>query len=604
MWQELKKRLIGMPLPNWEHKHQRLTKKIALAVFSSDAMSSVAYSTEEILLVLVLAGSGALFYSLPITVLIIGLLWILVLSYRQTIKAYPKGAGSYLVVKDNLGKTPSLVAAGSLLLDYVLTVAVSVAAGIAALTSAFPILFPHKVILGIIIIMIIMMINLKGVKESGLFFSVPTYAFIISYLAMIGVGIYKYLTGTLTPSIVQDQTMIISGLTLFLLLRAFSGGCTALTGVEAISDGVLAFKKPESVNARKTLVVMGVIMSVFVLGTAFLAYQLHLSPVSNRTLVSLIAESLFSKSIFFYIIQASTMLILFLAANTAFADFPRLCYFLARDRFLPKQFMQLGDRLVFSNGIILLALASASMIIIFSGSVHSLIPLYAVGVFTSFTLSQLGMIRHHLRLKEKHWVKYLIINSIGFVSTLIVLIIIIITKFTHGAWIVITAIILLILLFKAINRHYRFIDRELKGTNLSLEKHKHLMVILVPTLNKGVCRAIHYSKNLSSDLRAVHISISNREREKLVKDWNLLKPGINLEIIDSPYRKVVSPFMHYLDTLEKDNPGAYITVIIPEFVTKKFWHNLLHNQTAIALKTAIYLRKHTSYIPIQYHLNS
>ncbi|MFH0875357.1 MAG: APC family permease [archaeon] len=606
MLRKIKRFIIGEALPNWEYKHQRLSKKVALAVFSSDAMSSVAYSTEEVAIVLITAGAVAMSFSLPIALAILVLLWVLVFSYRQTVEAYPKGAGSYTVAMENLGITPGLAAASSLLIDYILTVSVSVAAGVAALTSAFPLLIPYKVVIGVGVVFIIMLINLKGVKESGLFFAFPTYIFILSYLAMIGVGFYRFFTGTLEPTIIQEHAPILTSISIFFILRAFSGGCTALTGVEAISNGVLAFKKPEADNAKKTLVWMGIIMTIMVFGITFLGYQLHVQPEHSRTFVSLIAENLFGRTFFYFVIQAATMFILFLAANTSFADFPRLCYFHARDNFMPRQFTQLGDRLVFSNGIMFLAICSSALIVLFKGGVHQLIPMYAVGVFTSFTLSQAGMIKRHITLKHKHWVHSVIINGIGFILTLIVLIIVIITKFTHGAWFVLILVVFFNFLFKGIRKHYDSVGEQLKVNDFScsqvVKKEEHILIVMVPSFNQGVVKALSFAKNFCKNVVAVHINISKKESAKLHHDWEKCKPGIKLITVESPYRELVGPFLKYIDELEAKNPKLNITVVIPEFVPIKWYHHFLHNHTGLALKTAIHFRKRVSYIAVQYHL--
>ncbi len=603
---KLKHFFMGSPLPSWEYRHQRLSKRVALAVFSSDALSSVAYATEEILLVLMLAGSAALAYSLPISLFILILLGILIVSYSQTISLYPKGGGSYVVAKDNLGKTPSLIAASALLLDYILTVAVSVAAGVAALTSAFPSLYTHKVIIGVVIIIIITFINLKGVKESGAFFAVPTYLFVISMLAMIGIGFYKFFTGTLSPVVVQTQVTLATDVTIFLILRAFSSGCTALTGIEAISDGVLVFRKPESRNARITLIAMGLILAVLFFGITFIALKLHVTPLQDRTVVSSIAESIFGgRNILFFAVQIFTMLILFLAANTGFADFPRLCFFLARDKFLPRQFTNLGERLVFSNGIILLGFSSITLIILFQGSVHLLIPLYAIGVFTSFTLSQAGMVKKHFTLKENNWIISAIINGSGFIITFVVLIIITVTKFVNGAWMIIVLILLLVTLFKLINRHYNSVARQLSVehiTKIPFHSKGNIFIIFIPTFHNGIVQALSFAKSLSKDVVAVHVKINEKDTDLITKNWDKLKPGIQLDLIDSPYRKIIDPLMKYIDAVEKKYPNNNVTVIIPEFVPKKIWQQILHNQVGLAIRTAIYFRKKTNYLCMSYHL--
>lgn len=607
MFNKIKTVLIGKPLPNWEHKHQRLSNKIALAVFSSDALSSVAYATEEILLVLIAAGSLALSYSLPVAMAIIGLLTILVISYFQTIKAYPKGGGSYIVSKDNLGTNASLVAAAALMLDYILTVAVSVAAGVAALTSAFPILYPERIPLGVFIIIFITIMNLKGVKESGVTFAIPTYMFIISFFAMLSVGFWKYFSGTLTPVDVGIQADALSAITIFLVLRAFASGCTALTGIEAISDGVQAFRPPESRNARTTLVIMGMILALLFFGITFLSFQMHLSPMPDRTVVSILAENIFDgRNIFFYLIQAFTMLILALAANTGFADFPRLCYFLSRDKFLPRQFTHLGERLVFSNGIIFLGFASSILIIIFGGNVHHLIPLYAVGVFTSFTLSQSGMVVKHFRDKEKNWKISASINALGAFITLMALIVILYAKFTHGAWAIIVMIMLLLFIFKEIHKHYRNVADQLSVRSMEIRsqsKERHLLIVLIPSYNICAVRALNFAKTLHQRIEAVHVNLKQKETDDLIKYWKKHHKDVKLKIIESPYRKLIEPISEYIDKLETDDKKLNVTVVIPEFVPHKWWQHLLHNQTGLAIKTAIHFRKRTHFINVQYHLD-
>jgi amino acid transporter len=602
----LKKLLIGSPLPSWEYKHQRLPKILALPVFSSDALSSVAYATEEILLILITAGSFALIYSIPIAMIILLLLWMLIISYRQTIEAYPNGGGAYIVSKENLGVIPGLTAAGALLLDYILTVSVSVAAGVAAVTSAFPQLHSYKVAIGIFVIVIITLINLKGVKESGFVFSVPTYMFIISFFIMLIIGFYRFFTGGI-PEPTFPEMSVVSGLTLFLLLRAFSSGCAALTGVEAISNGVPAFRKPESKNAKTTLTIMAGILTLLFFGITFLSHQYGIIPSHDRTVVSMLAENIFGRGIFFYIIQAFTMLILFLAANTSYADFPRLCFFLAKDRFLPNQFKQLGDRLVFSNGIIFLGMAASGLIIMFHGDVHSLIPLYAVGVFTSFTLSQTGMVIRSRRKKGKNWQRKAMINGVGAVMTGLALLVIGTTKFIYGAWIIIILIPITIIIFLKINSHYKDVASQLSISGikppLTLKQEKHLMVVLTPTLHKGIIDAFEFAKSFCNNIVAVHINLSGSETEELLAKWKKYKPDIKLVVLESPYRRVKAPLMQYLDRLEAKDKDLKVTVVIPEFVPVRWWHYLLHNQTALSLKTAIHFRKRTSYISVQYHFS-
>lgn len=606
MLKKLKRMIIGEALPNWEYKHQRLSKKLALAVFSSDNLSSVAYATEEILLVLVTAGTLFLGYSLPISMVIMLLLWILVISYRQTIEAYPNGGGAYIVSKENIGVNAGLVAGAALLLDYILTAAVSVAAGVAALTSAFPALLPERVLIGVAVLILITIINLKGVKESGTVFAIPTYLFVFSFFTMIAVGFFKFFTGSITPVESSAVTMA-SGINLFLLLRAFSSGCAALTGVEAISNGVPAFKKPESDNARKTLTIMAFILTILFFGITFLSFQYHLTPAHDKTIVSMLAENIFGRSFMFYIIQAFTMLILFLAANTSYADFPRLCYFMAKDRFMPNQFTHLGDRLVFSIGILTLGIASSFLIIIFGGSVHHLIPLYAVGVFTSFTLSQVGMVRKNIRDKKAKWKRKTFVNGLGAAMTFTALIIIAVTKFMTGAWIIVILIPLIIMIFRKINSHYKELSEQLSVRNMKgpikLKKGKHLMIVLVPSFHKGIIKALEFAKTFSKDVIALHINMSGSESKTLKEKWDRFRPGIKLVFVESHYRRLLQPLLKYLDSIEDKDKNINVTVIIPEFVPTRWWHFLLHNQSGMAIKAAIFFRPRTSYISVQYYLN-
>src|SRR5436190_447235 len=438
----LKRVLVGRPMPLAQARHERLRKRIALAVFSSDAMSSVAYATEEILLVLVLAGTAALHLSLPIAIAITALLAIVAISYQQTIHAYPGGGGSYIVARDNLGDVPGLIAAAALLVDYVLTVSVSVAAGVAAVTSAVPALQEHKVVIGVACIAAIALANIRGVRESGRVFAVPTYFFIVSFAVLLLGGAYRYLTGTL-PAVPPETAPAVETLGWFLVLRAFSSGCTAMTGTEAISNGIPAFRPNESRNAAITLGWMALILGTLFLGITLLAGALGVVPIENETVVSQIARRLFGTGVLYYLIQAATAMILVLAANTSFADFPRLSSLLAHDRFIPRQFATLGERLVFSNGILVLAALAALLLILFRGETHALIPLYAVGVFISFTLSQSGMVRRWWRMREPGWHRHMAVNGVGALATGVVAIVIAMTKFTHGAWIVIVVIPLL-----------------------------------------------------------------------------------------------------------------------------------------------------------------
>ena len=601
----LKRFFIGKPLSTSQLAHERLTKRKALAVFSSDALSSVAYATEEILLVLVLAGAVALSYSLPIALGILTLLLILVLSYRQTILAYPSGGGAYIVAKDNLGVYPGLVAGSALLIDYTLTVAVSIAAGVAALTSAFPALMDHKVLIAVVFIWILTILNLRGITESATIFAFPTYIFIFSIIILVGSGIFELVTHGRPPVPELPEPALTGGVTLFLLLRAFSSGCAALTGVEAISNGVPAFKKPESRNAVITLMIMGGIIVILFGGITLLANLYHITPKHDETVVSQIAAEVFGRNFFYYLVQFSTAMILFLAANTSFAGFPMLASLLGQDGYVSRLLAARGDRLVYSNGIIVLATVASLLVIIFQGNVHALIPLYAVGVFLSFTLSQTGMVARWIRKKERGWLSHALINGFGAMVTGTVLVVIAITKFTHGAWMVIVLIPLIVLLFTKIHEHYLDVAKELAYHGEPVVKpNRHTIVIPLASLTRVVANTVEYAKTLSPDIVAVHISIDDEKAEKLRRKWGELEPDIKLVTIPSPYRAILTPLLEYINELEaQSRPGELITVLIPEFVTRKWWQYFLHNQSGLLLKTALLLRKDIVVASVPFHLS-
>ena len=606
---QIKRFLLGKSLPTSAHSEERLTNAAALAVLSSDALSSVAYATEEILLVLVAAGSGALGLSIPIAIAIILLLCIVVLSYRQTIRAYPKGGGSYIVARENLGLYPGLVAGGSLMIDYILTVTVSISAGTAALTSAIPGLQSHTVVLCLIFIFLLMLANLRGVKESGQIFMIPTYAFIASIFLLLGIGLFKYTTGQAITE--YPSLRVHEGISLFFILRAFSAGCTALTGVEAISDGVLAFKSPEWKNARLTLLYLGVILGFMFVGITYLANIYHVVPGEGQTVVSLLGRQIFGTSPVYYFLQVVTLLVLMLAANTSYADFPRLCYFLARDGFLPRQLSLLGDRLVYSNGIILLSICAGILVVIFKGQVNAIIPLYAVGVFTSFTLSQAGMVRHWFKEKSSNWQASAIMNGLGAFATLIVLLVIISTKFLLGAWLVVIAIPLVVVLFAAIHQHYQYVAQRLSIQELAPRSYisvpkpaiiTHPAVVVVGELNRGTVEALDYARTIADEIVAVHIDIGSTNREKLQEKWQNLESDIPLEIIDSPYRSVIRPIVDFVGEFQERHPDVFTTIIIPVFVPRNWWDSILHNQTTLFLKNALRVNKSRIVTTVRYYL--
>ena len=591
-------------------------------MFSSDALSSTAYATEEILLVLAVAAAAtqgrSFYYVVPISLGIAMLLAIVAISYRQTIHAYPSGGGAYIVAKENLGTTPGLIAGASLLVDYVLTVSVSIAAGVAAITSAvqgtrFAWLDEHKVILCLVFISLIALANLRGVRESGTLFATPTYVFIVSFLLMIGYGLFHYwVYDGVAPVPSGEELKTAEGyslqpLTTLLLLGAFSNGCTALTGIEAISNGVPAFKKPEAQNAATTLVWMAVLLTTMFLGTSVLAYLYHVHPHANETVISQFARIMFTGRIgwFYYVVQAATAAILVLAANTSFADFPRLSSLLARDRFLPRQFANRGDKLVFSNGIIILAVFSGVLVVVFGGDTSRLIPLYAVGVFLSFTLSQVGMVRRGLRTKSPQWKKSIVVNAVGAVATFVVLCVFIVTKFIHGAWIVVVVIPLLVISFRAIHQHYQDVAKQLSLDGLEhLRPIKHNVVVPISGLHRGVLTALEYAKSIARDnnVTAVYVDFEEEATAKLREKWERLGIGVRLVVLPSPYRELTRPLLKYIKRVGRQERDDLITIVLPEFIPAKWWQHVLHNQSSLLLKGALLFREGVIVTSVPYHL--
>ena len=613
----LKRLLVGRPLATTEQEHQRIPKVIGLAVFSSDAISSTAYATEEILFVTAVGASSLMLgleTLIPIAIAVALLLAIVAFSYRQTIFAYPSGGGSYVVSRENLGENPSLVAAASLLVDYILTVAVSISAGVAAISSipAFSDVAKHRVLVGIFLIVLITLANLRGIKESGRLFAAPTYLYIVMISALIIYGLVRAFILKDISNIPFDQkafdgTLESGGtLGLFLILKGFSSGAVALTGVEAISNGVPAFKKPESKNAAATLVWMAVILGTLFMGISILAHHLQPYPSHDITVLAQLGIQVFGQGAVFFVLQIATALILILAANTAYADFPRVASVIAFDEYLPHQMRNRGDRLVFSNGVLILATAAIVLIVAFGGVTTALIPLYAVGVFTSFTLSQAGMVRHHQKQREENWRRHAIMNGIGSVATLIVLVIVATTKFTSGAWVPLVLIPLIILLFKAIRRHYLRVDRALKA-NLTSEMtrpRRNTVVVLVGNVNGGVLQALSYAKSLNPNyLVAVRLVDSDEEAAEVNKVWLDAGFDIPLETVYSPYRELRRPLLEFLDRLDEQYENDNVTVIIPEFVVRHWWENILHNQSALRIKRWLLLRPGTMVTSVPYHID-
>lgn len=599
-----KRLLIGRPLPNTAHDEQRLNNFSGLAVFASDALSSVAYATEEILLVLTLISTSNLSPILPIAVCIVGLLLLVTFSYRETIHAYPEGGGAYIVSKDNLGANAGLLAGASLLIDYVLTVSVSVTAGIAAIVSVFPELAGARVVLALCAVTLITFGNLRGVKESSNFFTPPTYAFIVLILILIAKGFFSLITGdTSLPYIPGEIQLSMEGFSWLILLRAFSSGCTALTGIEAVSNGVKAFKKPEHKNASKVLLRLGIILSVMFLGVSFLTWHFHIIPKENETVLSQLARELFGNGIFYYLIQAATCTILLLAANTAFNGFPALCSMIAKDCYLPRQLQHLGDRLVFSNAIILLTVMSSILIFLFGANTHGLIPLYAVGVFLSFTLSQFGMVVHQYKMKTRRW-HSLLISLVGGMTTLVVLVVILISKFTHGAWLICVALPFIVYWFRAIHQHYKAVQKDLQLTEkVQFKPIKNRVIIPVSNIHKGVVEALIYAYTLSNDVQSISI-VHDEQQEKMIREkWDSIVPGLPLIVIKNQFRSVYTPLLDYIKHEQLKNPDDIITVVIPSFIPAKWWHNLLHNQSSAMLQLALRNKKNVIVTHVHIHLN-
>ncbi len=600
----LKRLFVGTPIPTAQARHERLGRITGLAVFASDNLSSVAYATEEILRVLILAGPAALSLGVPVSLAIALVIAVVITSYRQTIAQYPEGASDYIVAKDNLGVYPGLAAGAALLIDYTLTVAVSVSAGVAALTSAFPVLYPSRVYLGVGLVALIGVANLRGVRESGALFAVWSYLFIAGYLVLLGWGTVGLAAGTPPPPPPPvGAAEAVSGLTLFLLLRAFASGAVALTGIEAVSDGVTAFKAPEVKNAQSVLVALGVVMITLFVGITLLAGAHGIVPRDEETVVSQLARQVFGGGLLYYFVQGISMVILVLAANTAFADFPRLAFFMARDGYLPRQFSNRGDRLVFSNGVIILAVASSVLIAMFDGSTHALIPLYALGVFTSFTLSQLGMARRWLARRPRGWTWRLAISATGALTTGLVMMITGVTKFADGAWLVVILGALLIAHFLSINRHYRQVAGQ-----LSLEGYEnpppieHTVLVLVGDLHRGVVLALQYARTLSPAAKAVYVELDPERTRRLEERWGRWGCGLPLVVLTSPYRSLLTPLLNYIDSLLAKGERHVVTIVIPEFIPARWWQQLLHNQTALLIKGALLFRKNVVVTDVPYHL--
>jgi amino acid transporter len=618
--------LIGRPLATADAPHQTIGQFIGLAVFSSDALSSVAYGPQELMLILAMAGVASLQYSLPIVVTIVILLGILTFSYEQTIHAYPGGGGAYIVARDNLGELPAQTAGAALLTDYILTVSVSISSGVAQIVSAFPLLFNYRVEIAVGFILLIMLINMRGVKESGNAFAIPTYFFLVVIYITVAVGFFRFISGSL--GVVVDPPVMQVGLaqplTLFLVLRAFANGTTSLTGVEAISNGITAFKEPRSHNAGMTLFWMAGILGSLLLGITFLSAKIGALPSESETVISQLARTVYGgQGILYLALIVATTIILVMAANTAFADFPRLGALHAGDGFLPRQLTYRGSRLVYSYGIAALAIIASLLVIAFQASVTNLIPLYAIGVFLSFTLSQAGMARRwwksgHLapgvEIKEpgstlrrdEGWRHKMVINGIGSFCTLVVMVLFAATKFRDGAWVVILLTPILVTIFFSIHHHYKNLARQ-----LSLENHvphtriSRLRVIMpVSGMHRGTLAALTYARTLSDDVTAVHISIDEKETAKLEDKWEIWGEGVRLVVLTSPYRLFLEPLLEYIDKISVTLRGdETITIVVPQFIPKHWWNNFLHTRTAELLRKVLLQRENIviTEVPYQVH---
>jgi amino acid transporter len=613
----LKTKLLGRPLDTDQLQHERLGRPTALAVFASDALSSTAYASEEILRTLIpVVGLLAFSFVLPITLAMAGVLVILIFSYRQTIKAYPSAGGAYIVTKDNLGLLPAQVAGVALLTDYILTVAVSVSAGVAALYSAFGALRPYRVPIALVFIAVIAWGNLRGVRESGRMFAVPTYAFLLSMFLMIGVGIYRAIAGDLHHAVAPHDAMTLgttSSVGIFLLLHAFASGGAAMTGVEAISNGVPAFKQPEWKNARSTLMVMGACLGVMFIGISWLAMHMHVIPSDKKTVIAQIASGVFGSGalghVLFLVVQAATMLILVLAANTSFADFPRLASFHADDAFMPKQLTKRGHRLVFSNGIVLLSVAAAGLVVLFGADVTHLIPLYAIGVFTSFTLSQAGMSVRHIKLHEPGWRMGLFVNGLGAIVTGVVTVVIAITKFEGGAWAVMILVPVLVFLLVRLNHQYESEKEQLSEGAAEAATapvlRRHTVLVLLDHLDRSAARAMQYARTLRPDeLRAVHIAADPTHAESLMEEWHDLPlKKFPLELVACPDRRIVRAALEVVAEEVADG-RTEVTVLLPRREYKEFWHRFLHDRTSDSIAKALAVLPHANVTFVPYQLTS
>ncbi len=611
MLSRLKTLLIGPPLPTQKLSEKRLNNFRALAAFSPDALSSIAYANQEIYLGLVVAGSLGLALALPISVAIIGLLVLVSISYYQTIQGYPSGGGSYVVARDNLGTIPGLIAGSALLIAYLLTAAVSLTAGVEAIASAFPALWSYRVLLSLFFLLIITLVNLRGARELGTFLAFPVYFFLVCYFIMLVIGGIRLLIEG-PGSLALTAPPPVQPVTLFLVLHTFSTGCTALTGIELISNGVPVFRSPEPKNAGITLMAMAVLMGILFIGSIALTQLFAVVAGPQETILSALAHTILGNGFGYYVVQGATMLILAVAANTSFAGFPRLAAILAGDGFLPRQLTSLGDRLVFNNGIALLATATALLIVLFQGDTHALVPLFAVGAFLAYTISQTGMVVHWFKERTGGWKFKAFLNGIGALATGVASLVIGVSKFVEGAWITIFLIPLLLITFLKIRSHYREVAAQLslRGLPPSLRPAPTLRAVVpIAGINRSVVEAMTYAMSISQSVTGVYIELEPGKGNKVQKEWNAWFPDIPLAIVPSPYRAIVGPLLDFLDAQDqKCHDGQLATIVLPEFVPARWWQALLHNQTAFLLKSALlYRRRNQGYqrviIDVPYHLH-
>ena len=612
MLSHIKDAVIGPALPTQAASHERLNKRRALAAFSPDALASIAYANQEIYLGLIVAGSAGLAYAWPISIAITMLLAAVALSYFQTIHAYPSGGGSYVVARSNLGDLAGLTAAAALLIDYLLNAAVSLTAGVAAIGSAFPGLLPFRVEIALVLLLVITLLNLRGIQEAGGAMVLPVYFFIAAYLLLIGYGLVRLaIEGPGAPAV--TRLPISTPVSLILILHAFSTGSTALTGVEAISNGVPAFQPPESRNAGRTLLAMALLMGVLFLGTNGLTHFLGVTAQADETILSALARRLLGTGALYYLVQLATLAILTVAANTSFAGFPRLAAILARDGFLPRQLSSPGDRLAFTNGILLLSLGTAALIVFFQGDSHLLVPLFAIGAFLAFTLSQAGMVRHWVREGGPGWSTKSLINGIGAVATGTTLLVVAVSKFLGGAWITILLIPVIVVLFLRVKSHYQQVRRQLSlhGLPPSLRPVTPARVVIpISGVHRGMVNAVLFAQSISSNVTGVYVELEPGEGEKVREQWREWWPDLPLVVVPSPYRSLVGPLLQFLEQTDLEhNDGQLAVVVLPEFVTAHWWQNLLHNETAQLIKAALLYGRRRSggervVVDVPYHLRT